>query len=342
MKKPEGNSFVSVRAEKETERECNTMNSTMNGSQPWSCPGNPTLEKIGVTFAYCLIFILSLAGNTVIGIIVYKTQAMRKPINFFVVNMAMSDLLLPIFLVPREIQMLYIDSWLIGGPLGQTFCKLTSAFLPNVSAAVSVQSLVLIAVDRFGAVVFPLRSPLISSKLCPFFILATWIVAIALNSPYLFVHKVVEYPEKLARKQHWNEVFGESSSLENYFTSVIVVFIFIPLVLILYVIICLKLKSQKIPGEQSANAGQQRQQRERNVLKMAIAIVVGFAVCWLPHAIFWCILSFTDTILWPICGVPYYFYPIQLMALANCAINPFICLIFSGNYRKELKALFSL
>jgi len=41
----------------------------------------------------------------------------------------------------------------------------------------------------------------------------------------------------------------------------------------------------KIPGEQSANAGQQRQQRERNILKMAIAIVLGFAVCWLPLAI---------------------------------------------------------
>ena len=172
------------------------VNSTMNGSQPLSCPGNPTAEKIGVTFAYCLIVIVSLAGNTVIGIIVYKTQAMRKLINFFIVNMAMSDLLLPIFLIPREMQMLYIDSWLIGGALGQTFCKL-GAFLPDVSAVVSIQSLVLISVGRFGAVVFPLRSPLISSKLCPFFILATCIVEIAVHSPKLIVFKLVEYPENL-------------------------------------------------------------------------------------------------------------------------------------------------
>ena len=259
------------------------VNTTMNGTQPPSCPSNPTSEKIGVTFSYCLIFIVSSAGNTVIGIIVYKTRTMRKPINFFIVNMAMSDLLLPIFLIPGKIQMLYIDSWLIGGPLGQTFCKLTM-FLPVVSTAVSIQSLVLIAVDRFGAVVFPLRSPLISSKLCPFFILATWIVAIAFKSPELFVIKLVEYPEKLVCEFHWNEVFGETSSPANYLLSFIVVFIFIPLVLIaiLYIIIYLKLNSQKIPGEQSANARQQRQQRERNVLKMAIAIVVGFAVCWLP------------------------------------------------------------
>ena len=319
------------------------VKTTINGSQPSSCPSNPTAEKIGVTFAYCLIFIVSLAGNTVIGIIVYKTKTMRKPINFLIVNMAMSDLLLPIFFIPNEMQMLYIDFWLIGGPLGQTFCKLRS-FLPDVSIAVSIQSLVLIAVDRFGAVVFPLRSPLISSKLCPFFILTTWIVAIAVHSPALFVSKLVEYPEKLVCEWHWNERFGESLSPESHILSLFVVFIFIPLVLIaiLYITMYLKLKSQKIPGEQSANAGQQRKQRKRNVLKMAIAIVVGFAVCWLPFAIFLCIRSFTDTILWPICGVPYYFYLFDLMALAYCAINPFICLIFSGNHRKEVKALFSL
>ena len=317
------------------------MNSTMNGSQPSSCPSNPTAENIGITFAYCLIFIVSLAGNTVIGIIVYKTKTMRKPINFFIVNMAMSDMLFPIFLIPQKIQMLYIDSWLIGGPLGQTFCKL-AVFLPVVSAAVSIQSLVQIAVDRFGAVVFPLRSPLISSKLCPFFILATWIVAIAVNSPKLLVYKLFEYPEKLVCRQQWNEVFGESLSYESYFWSHIAVLIYIPLVLIaiLYIIMYLKLKSQKIPGEQSANARHQRQQRERNVLKMAIAIVLGFTVCWLPFAIFKCIHLYTDIILWPNCGIPYVNCVVVFMAVANSAINPCICFIFSRNYRKQLKALF--
>ena len=90
----------------------------MNGTQPSSCYWNPTAAKIGLTFAYCLIFLVSLAGNTVIGIIVYKTKTMRKPINFLIVNMAMSNLLFPIFLIPWDIQGLYINSWLIGGPLG--------------------------------------------------------------------------------------------------------------------------------------------------------------------------------------------------------------------------------
>ena len=318
------------------------VNTTMNGTQPTSCPSNPTAEKIGMTFAYCLVFIVSLSGNTAIGIIiVYKTQTMRKPINFFIVSMAMSDLLVSIVWIPRGVQMLYVDSWLIGGPLGQALCRLVDYFL-YVSSDVYIQSLVLTAVDRVGAVVFPHRYPPISSKLCPFFTLATWIVAMAVNSPGFFIRKLVEYPEKLVCEQQWNEAFGNYSSYKNYVVSTLVVFIFIPLVLIaiLYIITYLKLKSQKILDEQLADAGQKRQQREQNVLKMATPIVLGFAVCWLPLGILWCIVFLaSDVIIWPNCGDPHFFSVVDSMALVYCAINPCICFIFSRNYRKEIHAL---
>ena len=316
------------------------LNATMNGTQPSSCLSSSVAEKIGKTSAYWLIFLVSLAGNTVIGIIVYKTKTMRKPINFLIVNMAMSDMLFPIFWFPFQMSRLYTDSWLIGGPLGQALCNLV-AFLPFVSIAVSIQSLVLIAVDRFGAVVYPLRSPLINSKLCAFFILATWFVAMAICSPHLFARKLVE-----DLKGHrvcilgLNEVFGESSSLGNYVVSVKVVIFFIPFVVIaiLYIIIYLKLKTRKSPGEQSVNAGQQRQQRERNVLKMAIAIVLGFAVCFLPYSISRFLMLFASDLL--SCGVQYFYSVACFMVSANCAINPCICFIFSGNYRDGLKTVF--
>ena len=51
------------------------LNKTMDGTQPSSCYWNLTAaEKIGKTIAYYLIVLVSLAGNTVIGIIVYKTD----------------------------------------------------------------------------------------------------------------------------------------------------------------------------------------------------------------------------------------------------------------------------
>ena len=315
----------------------------MNGTQPSSC-FNPTAKRIGETFVYCLLFLVSLAGNTFIGIIVYNTKPKRKPINFFIVNMAMSDLLLPIFMFPETVTHLYVDSWLISGPLGQALCKL-APFLTDVSTVVSIQSLVLIAVDRFGAVVFPLRSPLIGSKLCTFLILATWIIAVAVQCPELFAMRLVEHPPgRLVCVRKWNDAFGESSSFENYAVAILVIFWYVPLVLIaiLYLIISLKIKSQTIAGEQSVNARELRLKRERNVLKMSIAIVLAFAVCWLPFTIYWFLTIFSSdsTMVWS-CGFQYFMYVAFFLARSNCAINPYICFIFSGNYRQGLKNLLS-
>ena len=314
------------------------MNTTVNGSSCSSPFNQPTAAKIGKTFAYCLIFVVSLLGNSFIGIIVYKTHTLRKPSNFFIVNMAMSDLLYPIFLFPWELSYLHADSWLISGPLGQALCKL-AYFLPNVSTCVSIQSLVLIAVDRFGAVLFPLRSPLISSKLCPFFILATWIIAMAVFSPYLVAFKLAVYSGQLLCLRRWNEAFGESISFKNYFLVLCAVFFYIPIVMLtmLYSIIVIKLKSQKRPGEQSTNAEQQQAKRNRNVLKMAIAIVLGFVLCFVPWSIAVLLKFFARDSL--SCGFFIYWDISWFMTISNCAINPCVCFSFSSNYRNALKRL---
>ena len=243
-------------------------NSAMNSTHPTSCFSNPAAEKIGKTFAYCLIFIVALAGNTLIGIIVYKTKTMRTSTNVLLVNMAMSDLLLPIFLFPRILTELHVDSWPIGGLLGQALCKL-HMFFSNVSTNVSIQSLVLIAIDRFGAVMVPLRTPLISPKLCRFFVPATWIIAIAFQSPYLFAFRLDEYSGKLVCARQWNEAFGDASSFVNYILAVFVIFFCMPLAVmtVLYFIIVLKVKSQTAPGEQSVSATQQRAKREPKFVK---------------------------------------------------------------------------
>ena len=316
------------------------VTATMNGRQSMSSCFNPTATRIGETFAYCLLFLVSLVGNTLVAMIVFKTKTLRKPINFLIVNMAMSDMLVPTFLFPRELVLTYTRSWVIGGPLGQVLCKL-SIFASNLSFTVSIQSLVLIAVDRFGAVMFPLRSPLINSKRCRVFILATWIIAIAIFCPYLFASKVIESPEGLACVTDWKGVLGEALSYKNFVLVMQVVIFCVPLVFItiLYSAITLKIKSQKIPGEQSTNTREKRLERERNVLKLSVAVVVGFALCWLPLSIKWFMLFNSDRTITSSCGF-YYFSSVSLfLAMSNCAINPWICICFGGNYRQGLKNL---
>ena len=318
------------------------MNATVNESIA-SCSSliNPTAQKVGETIAYCLILVVSLVGNSLIAIIVYKTKAMRTPINYFIVNMAMSDLLYPLILLPFLLTRLYVDVWLISCPTGEAFCKLV-LFLADNSVIVSIQSLLLIAVDRFGAVALPLRSPLFSSIQCLFFVLATWVVAMVVNIPDLLAYKLVEYPAgQLQCEWRYTEAFGESSSEANYTLATNVVCIYIPitLLIILYIIIIIKLKMQVHPGEQSVNAERQRARRNRNALRMAIAIVLGFMMCWLPLTASNLLFAFALESRLPFCGVFLYFVIAHFFFLLHCAVHPCICFAFSGNYREGLQRL---
>ena len=311
------------------------LNATANGTQRSSCasPGDRAAENIGKTVAYSSILVVSLDGNLLIGIIVCKTKTMRRTINYLIVNMAVSDLLFPIFVFPAIITDMNGGSWFFNS---QAFCKMVM-LLQYLSSLVSIESMVLIAVDRFEAVVFPLAPPIISSKRCLFLILASWIVASALSVPTFFAYKPVEFTGQFRCSWRWKE-----APIRYYNHGIRIVFaaISFAFIVILYSIILFKLKSQKIPGEQSANSEEQRARRQRNVVKMAIAIVSGFALCWGPVTVY----SFLNVFVWSntirlSCSITFYKGIAQLIGLANCALNPCICFTFSGNYRQGLKRL---
>ena len=181
---------------------------------------------------------------------------------------------------------------------------------------------------------------LISRKVCRCLIVGRWILAAAFWSPYLFTFNLVEYQEKTSCKNQWEVTFGEKSSFVIYYLSASILIGYIPFVVlvILYSIILIKLKKQAHPGEQSASAEEQRTRRNRNVLKMTVAIVVAFFICWIPFSIqlvtsYFVPKNTLDCKFW----VSY--YVALFMAYTNCAINPIICLTFSSNYRQSLRRL---
>jgi len=254
--------------------------------------------------------------------------------------MAMSDLLLPILVFPSFVIEIYDGFWFFSGEQGLVFCKVVF-FLQFVSCFVSIENLVLIAVDRFGAVVFPLRPPLIGSKLCFFCVLTSWVAAISMCSPTLFGYKSVKYTGKF---QSCQSVWKQNFFADNYFHFLpfVLVPISFAIIIILYSTILFKLKSQKTPGEQSVGkAVKQREKRQRNVLRMAVAIVTGFVLCWAPATIF----VLLNVFVWGntkglSCDITAYWYILGIfMAYANCAVNPCICFAFCGKYRQGLRAL---
>ena len=311
---------------------------TMNGTQSRNCSilGSSKAWKIGFTFAWCLLLVVSLAGNSLIAIIVYKTKPMRKTIYYLIVNMAMSDLLFPVFILPLKLIELYGGLGVFIGHLGQVFCKV-QMFLHYFSCCVSVESLLLITVDRFVAVVFPLRAPLVSSKLSPFFILATWFVSTALCCPVLFAYNPVEYPRKMKCEWRWKDTFVAYYSIV---IPIAVCAICFPLIIIFYAIIVFKLKSQKIPGEQSVSAEEKRVKMHGNVFKMARAIVIGFVLCWGPSSVALFLYVFVwDNTTRLSCEVVLFWFVASLLTYMNCAVNALICFTYSGNYRQGLKGI---
>ena len=161
------------------------------------------------------------------------------------------------------------------------------------------------------------------------------------HSPYFFAFRLVEYPGGILCEGLWQEAFGGTTYAKYHLTGAIV-FFYIPfvLVVILYSIILIKLKKQVHPGEQSSSNEEQRARRNKNVLKMAIAIVLVFVISWVPYHTSWVLLSYVPEIsFFSSCSFLLYAHITYYLAIAKCAINPFICLILSSNYRQGLKKL---
>ncbi|XP_029198448.2 RYamide receptor-like [Acropora millepora] len=328
------------------------MNATINASFWFSfftnasmsvpiCPVkfNHAAFQIGETIALCILFVVSLLGNSLIAVVVYKTPTLRKPINFFIVNMAMSDLLFSLIVVPVTLVYLHLQSWAItGGVMASTTCKVTP-YLVGVSIFVSTQSLVVIAVDRFVAVVFPLRVSFLTSKRCLLCIVSIWIVSMLVAIPHLLANKLFEFDGKfICLPISWKDVLGDGISMADYYLGLATLFIYFPSVFltIIYTTIFTKLNSQKIPGERSTHSGRQRSKQNRNVLRMAVAIVLTFILCQLPGSII--VVLFLHKANSLNCAFLAYSSIVILATLfVYSAVNPCICLVFSGNYREGLR-----
>lgn len=178
-----------------------------------SCFEDSLPVKIVKIFVFSVILLSSLVGNVLVVTVVCKREELRKTINFFIVNMAISDFVFPLTVIPETLAATANGSWRwpIAGIEGAIFCKLKN-FLQRVSLAVSVGSLVWIAVDRFVAVVLPIKVHLISSKFRAFAIASTWILAMAVNCLDLYASDLVEYGENI----FCQETLNTTSYLHTY------------------------------------------------------------------------------------------------------------------------------
>ncbi|KAK4316317.1 hypothetical protein Pmani_009252 [Petrolisthes manimaculis] len=101
---------------------------------------------ISLLAAYSLLILLGATGNSLVVLAVVRKPAMRTARNVFIINLAISDLLLCLVTMPLTLMELLTQYW----PLGDTpfACRMVGT-LQATSIFVSTISITAIALDRY-------------------------------------------------------------------------------------------------------------------------------------------------------------------------------------------------
>ena len=323
-----------------------TTNHTVSSNSDQACEitADSAVEVTAKALAFIFIFLASFIGNIFILVVIYKNKQLRRSINYFVFNMAVSDLFNPLTVMTVKIVEIISgsESWKVDRPwlLGNILCKL-AYFLPDVSVVVSIGSLLLISIDRLIAVVFPLKAKLISSKVRLISILSTWFVAIAVHAPYFYSLKLISYGNETYCTLNWGPAFDHKKTHRVFVTAIFITFIPIPICVlaVVYSIITWTIrKKNKKSKERFSCLQNHRDQQLRKIVRLAMAIMISFVSCMTPLIVIflWYAMEQPSS-----CALQRVFPFISVFFLYSwSALNPCICFIFSKNYRDGLKQCF--
>ncbi|KAK3741394.1 hypothetical protein QZH41_006207 [Actinostola sp. cb2023] len=292
-------------------------------------------NKVPKTLAYCLLFFISIVGNSFILRTIYKDSRLKTTTNFLMANMAVSDLLTTTCFVPKIVADINYDNrWLIDGDVSLALCKLVN-FLADVSFHVSVYSCVFIAIDRYYAVAHPMKRGFSRSRL-KYIILGIWMFATLIASPYLYYFRLKEFIDIA-----FCGTFGVNISYIHIYILIILIIVMpLTIVTIVYVLIVYKLRHNKVPGQQTDSIRRRIDQQNRKVLNMAVVIVALSSLSLGCLAIF-AILA-NENVLKNSKSVYYDLgFSFIFIFRFNVCYNFFIYLIFNDIYRENFKTMIS-
>lgn len=294
-------------------------------------------EQIIKAVAYAVIILLSLCGNTLVLVVVKKNIGgrMHSAHYYLLTSLAVIDLVITVGSMPERLtRALTNDAWLVEGVMGVALCKATN-FFEKLSFNVSTLTLVLIAVDRFLAVMFPHKKYFTNGKAFAAIGL-TWLLSAIYWSPILYYGGLLQEDGKTLCKVRqfftkwkiWYMLF-----LVQLLSSLV-------LVVILYGSICYKLWRRNFHNAIGArpsfysNRAARDLKISRKVLKMVAVVLSAFFICFLPYWIGWVFCSYYYSEF--ICDGTFIFVAIYL-PYANSSFNPFIYCIFSESFRRAFK-----
>ncbi|XP_017781596.1 PREDICTED: neuropeptide SIFamide receptor-like [Nicrophorus vespilloides] len=124
------------------------VNGTMNATDPGYIQELFYRHTMAMTAVYCvayfLVFAVGIVGNFFVIAVVFRSPRMRTVTNFFIVNLAVADILVIVFCLPATLMSNIFVPWV----LGWWMCK-TVPYIQGVSVAASVYSLIAVSLDRY-------------------------------------------------------------------------------------------------------------------------------------------------------------------------------------------------
>ena len=303
------------------------INTSGNASQRMHSPNNTEttntelsmelLTVIKIT-CYCIIIVTGTIGNLML-IINLALKRSRKTSQYFILNLAVVDLLTCTLSIPFDITLLVLGDW----PFGRVMCRLVYP-LQTVFMAVSVSTLLCMALERHRAILYPLK-PKITGTVIKLVIFLVWAISVGLVSPYAAALKVKDGE----CAENWP---SNDPRYPKAFTLCVFLILYLsPLCVITaaYARVGLRLRANSLKAKllvgtskDKNRLSKSRTRRNIRIVKFFVLAVVAFAVCLLPFQVMWMWSDFGNGQKWKHFNTLLTFA--NVMVYANSAVNPYI------------------
>lgn len=291
-----------------------------------------------------VIIFAAVIGNTLILASLYRFSCLHTKTNAFVLNLAIADLFLAVFAMPFTLVSSIKYEWIFGNPMCQIVGVLNSVF-----CEASIMTLTFVSLERFIAIVYPLKyEALITSKRVKFVIAFIWLqAALCASSTFVFAKFTFLKFESICTVDWAHNI--------PYTLAFAIVFLYLPF-LVTAVLYCVILQTAikqrrrieviKVGEITTAESGSQRSAKnglngakktaKEHKATVMIAIVVGtFFICWFPHSIgVFCLLDPKR------CNLNDSFYVLTTwLAMLNSAMNSLIYGLLNRSFRRAFKSM---
>ncbi|XP_052863797.1 gonadotropin-releasing hormone receptor [Anopheles cruzii] len=301
--------------------ECDRLNISysLNGSS-MTVPGiscydhAPTLSKSGVIRVIVLsaMAIVSLLGNIATMWNIQKNRKSRRvtrhnwsAIYSLIFHLSIADVLVTWFCIIGEAAWYYTVDWVAGN----LFCKLFKV-CQMFSLYLSTYVLVLVGVDRWVAVKYPMKS-LNTARRCHRFLFVAYLLSFLLSTPQWMIFRLAKGPFVEDFYQCVTHGFYTSRWQEQLYTTFTLVFMFIiPLLILIgtYLSTFMTISSSekifridtsavdRTTYYRRSDTNRQRliHKAKMKSLRISVVIVVAFIVCWTPYYIMMLIFMFLN------------------------------------------------